>query len=334
MDIAVVIPCFRVSRHICDVVAKIGREVNSIYVVDDCCPERSGELVEQSIVDERVHVIRRAKNGGVGAATLEGLKQALADGAGMIVKIDGDGQMDPALIPALVAPILRGEADYAKGNRFYDLRGLAQMPLYRLIGNAVLSFFTKMSSGYWNIFDPTNGFVAIHADVAKELPVEKLSKRYFFETDVLFRLNIIRCVVADVPMPARYGGETSGIVLSRAIVEFLAGNLKNFFKRIFYNYILRDFSMGSLYLIAGLPIFGFGLIFGSIEWYSHAQSELTASAGTVMLAALPVIIGFQLILAFLAYDVQSVPRVARHLRNAQVDFQASEEKRAKTNAGT
>lgn len=312
--LAVVIPCFRVQRHIAEVLGGIGEEVDLIYVVDDQCPEHSGAFVQEGVNDTRVRVISREQNGGVGAATLTGIKQALADGADIVVKIDGDGQMDPALVPALVAPIRRGEADYTKGNRFFYLEGLSRMPLIRLIGNAALSFVTKLSSGYWTVFDPTNGFVAIHADIARLLPLEKISPRYFFESDMLFRLNTVRAVVVDVPIPTRYGTEVSGLRISRAMFEFFMGNIRNLAKRIFYNYLLRDFSIGSLYLLAGLPLFVFGVIFGMLSWLEHAQLNIVASAGTVMLAALPVIIGFQLLLAFLAFDMQSVPRTVMHTR--------------------
>ena len=140
----------------------------------------------------------------------------------VVVKVDGDGQMDPRLIPSFVYPILRGEADYTKGNRFFDLESVRTMPRFRLLGNAILSFMTKLSSGYWNLFDPTNGFTAIHTDVARHLPFDKISRRYFFETDILFRLNTLRAVVVDVPMEAKYGDEVSNLKISKIVLEFFA----------------------------------------------------------------------------------------------------------------
>src|SRR5690606_32001950 len=150
--------------------------------------------------DPRVRVIRHASNLGVGGAVITGYQAAIADGMDILVKLDGDGQMDASLIPDFIEPIINGEADYTKGNRFFDLEELRSMPRIRLIGNAVLSFMTKFSSGYWNLFDPTNGFTALHADVARYLPLSKISKRYFFESDMLFRLNTLRAVVHDIPM--------------------------------------------------------------------------------------------------------------------------------------
>ena len=179
-DIAVVIPSYKVTRHILGVIAGIGPEVARIYVVDDKCPDQSGAFVRAHCTDPRVVVLEHAENQGVGGAVMTGYAAAIADGGQVIVKVDGDGQMNPALIPAFAAPILHGEADYTKGNRFYDLEQIGSMPPMRLFGNAVLSLMTKLSSGYWNLFDPTNGFTAIHADVAKRLPFNKISRRYFF----------------------------------------------------------------------------------------------------------------------------------------------------------
>src|SRR5262245_52745258 len=207
--VAVVIPCYRVAGQILDVVRRIGPEVAAIYVVDDACPEGSGQLVETEIKDPRIRVIRHPDNRGVGAATMTGMGAALADGADILVKLDGDGQMDPALIPSLVEPIARGQADYTKGNRFYAPEGLKGMPTIRVIGNAAFSFLTKLSSGYWQLLDPTNGFTAIHAAVFALLPRDKIAQRFFFECDLLFRLNLIRASVLDVAMPASYAGEKS-----------------------------------------------------------------------------------------------------------------------------
>lgn len=311
--IAVVIPCYKVTAHILDLIPTIGDEVSRIYVVDDACPVGSGRLVAEKCSDPRVMVIFHTENQGVGGAVMTGYKAAIDDGAEIIVKLDGDGQMDPALIPEFVAPILTGEADYTKGNRFYDLEKVRAMPSVRLFGNAMLSFLTKLSSGYWNLFDPTNGYTAIHAEAAKHLPFDKIAKRYFFESDMLFRLNTLRAVAVDVPMEAKYGEEVSNLKVSKIVGEFLFKHIRNFGKRIFYNYYLRDMSLASLELPLGILLLGFGAIFGGYHWYvsSFIMGE-TTSAGTVMLSALPTLMGFQLILAFVGYDISSVPRRAIH----------------------
>ena len=310
--IAVVIPCHRVRDQILDVLKGIGDECDRIYVVDDACPEGSGERVEEACADPRVHVLRHPENLGVGAATITGYRQAIADGADVLVKIDGDGQMDPGLIPRLVRPLLSGSADYAKGNRFDDLDVVRRMPRSRLLGNALLSFVSKLSTGYWNVFDPTNGFTALHARVAERLPLEKISRGYFFESDMLFRLNVLRAVVVDVPMTARYGAETSGLVIRRIVGEFLLKHLANTAKRIGYNYFLRSFSVASVEVVAGPLLLGFGVVVGADRWLASIASGVPATAGTVMLAALPVLMGTQLLLSFLSYDVQDAPRDPLH----------------------
>lgn len=310
--IAVVIPCYRVTRHILGVLAAIGPEVARIYVVDDACPEHSGALVRAECRDARVVVLGHAANQGVGGAMVTGYRAALADGARVIVKLDGDGQMDPALIPGFVAPILAGEADYAKGNRFFNLERIAAMPRVRLFGNAVLSLLTKLSSGYWDLFDPANGYTALHADAARYLPLDKLSRGYFFETDMLFRLNTLGAVVVDVPMDAHYGDEISNLKVSRVATEFAAKHLRNFLKRLFYNYYLRSMSLASIELPLGLALVAFGALYGAAHWLESARLGVATPAGTVMVAALPVIMGVQLVLAFLAYDIASVPRRPLH----------------------
>jgi glycosyltransferase involved in cell wall biosynthesis len=306
--IAVVIPCFRVTKSILDVLGGIGPEVAAVYVVDDRCPDGTGDLVEARCEDPRVRVLRHDARRGVGGATMTGWRQALRDGAGVIVKLDGDGQMDPALIPRLLRPLLEGEADYAKGNRFYRLEGLAAMPRARLIGNAALSFLTKFSTGYWEVFDPTNGYTAIHARVLSELPLDRLARGWFFESDLLFRLSTLRAVVVEVPMPARYEGEASNLHAARVVGPFLARHLANFAKRIFYTYYLRGFSLASVELLLGLALVAFGTAIGSYHWIVGPLRSAVATSGTVMLAALPVIVGVQLVLAFLSYDMQSQPR--------------------------
>ena len=312
--IAVVIPSYRVCKHILSVIKKIGPEVSRIYVVDDCCPENSGSFVKANCDDKRVIVLRHQENQGVGGAVMTGYQAAIADDMEIIVKVDGDDQMEPSLIPNFITPILAGEADYTKGNRFFDLEAVRAMPKARLFGNAVLSFMTKLSSGYWNLFDPTNGFTAIHCDVAKHLPFTKISRRYFFETDILFRLNTLRAVVLDIPMDAKYGDEVSHLKISKIICEFLAKHVRNFVKRLFYSYYLRDMSIASIELPVGILLFLFGSIYGCLKWSSGLESGFPTPAGTVMLSALPMILGVQLMLAFIGHDIASVPNRALHKR--------------------
>lgn len=310
--IAVVIPSYKVKQHVLDVIEQIGDEVGRIYVVDDCCPEGSGDFVEASCRDSRVVVIRNPENLGVGGAVMNGYRAAIAEDMEIIVKLDGDGQMDPSLIMDFVMPIVTAEAAYTKGNRFFDLEDIRAMPRIRIFGNAVLSFMTKLSSGYWNLFDPTNGYTAIHRDVARHLPFKKISRRYFFETDLLFHLNSLSAVVMDVPMSAKYGNEVSNLKISKVLFEFLAKHLRNFFKRIFYNYYLRDMSLASLELPLGILLLLLGGAYGGYHWLRSLHAGITTPAGTVMAAALPLIIGVQFILGFIGHDIATVPKRPLH----------------------
>ncbi|SMG44788.1 glycosyltransferase family 2 protein [Paraburkholderia susongensis] len=306
-SIAVVIPSYKVRAHILDVIVRIGPEVDRIYVVDDCCPDGSGDFVESHCSDPRVRVVRHTVNQGVGGAVMTGYAEAIAGGADVIVKVDGDGQMDPGLLPQFVLPIIEGWADYCKGNRFYDLTHITRMPAMRLIGNAGLSIMSKISTGYWTIFDPTNGYTAINARTASHLPFDRISKRYFFETDMLFRLNTLRAVVADIPMDAVYGDEQSNLKITNVLFEFMGKHAKNFTKRIFYNYFLRDMTAATFELIAGLILFVFGVCFGIVHWISALATATPTPLGTIMLSALPVLIGLQFLLGFLNFDVANVP---------------------------
>ncbi len=306
--IAVVIPCYKVIPHIVDVVKSIDRSVWRIYVIDDNCPDGTGEYIKERCHDSRLVVLYHKINKGVGGAVMTGYQEALADGADVIVKVDGDGQMDTSLLHRFVAPILKGQADYTKGNRFYDLTRITSMPPLRLLGNAVLSFVTKISSGYWSVFDPTNGFTAIHANIAAYLPLEKMNNRYFFETDMLFRLNTIRAVVLDIPMDAVYRDEKSNMNILKILFEFPYRHLCNFTKRILYNYFLRDMTLASIELVVGAGLLIFGVIFGGVNWFNSASRNILTPLGTIMLSALPVILGIQFLLAFLGYDIANVPK--------------------------
>ncbi|MEX2643679.1 MAG: glycosyltransferase family 2 protein [Acetobacterales bacterium] len=312
--VAVVIPCYRAADSVPGVIAGVGPAVTRIYVVDDACPDRTGERVEADCRDPRVVVLRHDVNLGVGGATRTGYRRALEDGADVVVKLDADGQMDPALIPRLVRPIVEGEADYAKGNRFFGLKALREMPRTRFLGNAALGTLTKISSGYWDIVDPANGFTAVHASVLRELPLDSVSERYFFESDMLHHLYLLRAKVADVPMRARYRGERSSLSIGAVVGEFLWKHLRNACRRIWFVYVVRDFGLASLELLLGLLSLLFGLVFGFIEWRESLVTGEPATAGTVMLAAMPVIVGIQLLLSFLAFDMANVPKVALHPR--------------------
>jgi dolichol-phosphate mannosyltransferase len=313
-NVAVVIPSYRVTQHILEVLEGIGPEISQIFVVDDACPDNSGDFVEKHSKDKRVTVLRHAENQGVGGAVITGYRAALEAGADIVVKVDGDGQMNPALIPNLIAPILAGEADYAKGNRFDSLEDLYEMPRVRILGNAVLSLWSKQSTGYWRITDPTNGFTAIHRKALENIHLDKLRKTYFFESDMLFRLSIINAVVTDVPMKAVYGDEKSHLKIRKVLVEFPFRHTVNLLKRVFYRYYLREWSIASIELPVGLSLLVFGVWFGLASFIDASGAGRATTAGQVTVAAIGIILGVQFLLSFLAYDVQSEPKIPRQRR--------------------
>ena len=310
--IAAVVPCYRERGRVLGVLEKFGEEVSHIIVVDDACPDGTGEWVKSQCRDPRLTVAVNETNLGVGGATLTGYAKAIELGADIIVKVDGDGQMDPGMISRLVRPIAEGRADYAKGNRFFRLESVSGMPTMRLAGNLMLSFASKLSSGYWKIFDPTNGFTAIHAKVAKILPLGRIDKSFFFESDMLFHLNVNRAVVADVPIDAIYGDETSQLKISRILLPFAWKHFKNLNRRLIYNYLLRDFNFASVELVAGLALAIFGFLFGGINWYESVSTGVVAATGVIVLAALTFALGTILLLGFLNYDIQTQPQSPLH----------------------
>jgi glycosyltransferase involved in cell wall biosynthesis len=310
--IGVVIPCYKVRQHILEVIERTLPFCDAVYVVDDKCPEETGAYVTEHCRDPRVRVLLHPRNAGVGAAVLTGCKAALADGCDIIVKVDGDGQMPAEQIPALVKPIIAGYADYVKGNRFFFLSNAHGMPRPRRLGNLVLSFMTKLSTGYWHVMDPTNGFFAIEARVAQLLPHDQISRRFFFESDMLFHLGLLRARVVDFPMRAVYGSEVSNLRIPRVVGPFLAKHLRNTLLRILYKYFVRDFSVASLELLAGIALFTFGFVFGATEWIKNASSNVSTETGTIMLAVVPLLMGFQLLLAFINYDITTTPREPLH----------------------
>lgn len=304
--IAVVIPAYRAEKLILKVLAGIPYFVSSIVIVDDCSPDHTVEVVRKC-ADPRVYLVSHEANQGVGGAVLTGYQKAMELGANIIVKMDSDDQMDPAYLVSLLAPILTGQADYVKGNRFLHANELQSMPLSRRLGNAGLSFLTKVASGYWDIFDPTNGYTAIHASIIPLLNTAKIHRRFFFESNMLIELGIIRAVVRDVHIPARYNNEASFLSEWKSLFEFPPLLVNGFFRRFLTEYFLRDFSSVSMLSLLGIGFSLFGIIFGAYHWYISSISATPASTGTVMIAVLPLILGSQLLIQALIVDIQTIP---------------------------
>ncbi|HET8772612.1 MAG TPA: glycosyltransferase family 2 protein [Thermoanaerobaculia bacterium] len=309
VHVAAVVPAFHVAAELGDVLRQMPIVFKTIIVVDDASRDATAAVADRyAQLDPRILVVRHEENRGVGGAMITGFGKAMEAGADILVKIDGDGQMPLWLVPDLVQPLLDGTADYTKGNRFRDFQAVRAMPFVRRVGNVVLSFLSKAATGYWQCFDPTNGFVAIRADVLSQLPLKKIDPTYFFETSMLSHLYVLGAVVKEVPMPARYAGETSSLSIPRVISQFPGKLLGSLLRRLVLKNFVYDFNLESFHLLTGLPLLLTGLLYGGYHWWWYASRNLAAPAGTVVLSALMIMLGMQLLISAVNLDLQSVPR--------------------------
>jgi glycosyltransferase involved in cell wall biosynthesis len=306
-SIAVIIPAYRVEEHLIGVIQSIPASVDFIIVVNDNSPDNTLEKA-LSLDDPRLHVLTHTQNEGVGGAMLTGYSYALKLGVDIAVKVDGDGQMDLQYLPALLEPLEYGYADYTKGNRFLHSSELKNMPFIRLIGNIALSFLTKLASGYWNIFDPTNGYTAITCETMSQIRPSNIKKDYFYETSLLCELRALDAVIEDVPIPALYADEKSSMNVIKETFNFSANLIQRAFRRFFFQYFLFNFSAVSAYIVSGFILGIFGIIWGAIFWHRSSITGIPATTGTVLIAVLAIILSAQLLIQAVALDVESSPR--------------------------
>lgn len=310
IKIAVVIPFYNASNEILLVISKLPDYIHSVIIVDDQSPTPLPKADIEKLAPSKaaVYFLENTINLGVGGATKRGFEEAIVIGAEIIIKVDADDQMDLAYLPDLLDPLIANKCDVAKGNRFRDLKALRAMPLIRRIGNLGLSFLIKAATGYWHNFDPTNGFLALKADVVKKLNFNNLANRYYFETSLLSQLYFEKAAIKDIAMPAIYGEEKSSMKIWQMPFVFGARLTNTFIKRIVKEYFLYDFNIGSVYLLFGFPLFMFGIIFGIKEWIYYAAINTFAPTGTIMIVTLSIILGFQLILQAIQYDIINAPK--------------------------
>lgn len=304
--VAVIIPAYKVEKQIARVVGSIPPLVQKIIVVEDASPDGTAAVL-QGLTDPRLIVIHHPRNRGVGGAMCSGYNRAIEEGAEILVKMDGDDQMDAAAIVDLIRPIVQHRADFTKGNRFLNQAQLTTMPLIRRLGNLALTFWVKAASGYWKIFDPSNGFTAMRAGVWKLLDQGRISHDYFFESSLLIEMRYHHAVVQDVAIPARYQDEESSLSVARVLVSFPARLMKAFFRRMIFQYYLYDFSFVSVAIALGIlfELFGFG--WGIYHWARSTQTGIPSTTGTVLIAVLPIILGAQLLLQAIAEDIRDTP---------------------------
>jgi glycosyltransferase involved in cell wall biosynthesis len=310
-SLAVVIPCYKVTDHIIQVINEIPKEVDQIILIDDGCPNKSGDYVQSNSTDNRIVFIKHEHNLGIGAAMKSGYRLAIEEKCDVIVKVDGDGQMDLNYLSNLVYPIINQQIDYTKGNRFYSSRLVKTMPKIRILGNVALSFMSKLSTGYYEIFDPNNGFTAISKEALNRVDLEEVDERYFFESDMLFQLNLSGCSVRDIPIPAIYGDEKSNLKIMNSTLSFFWKHNRNFIKRITYEYFVRDFSIASLQLVFGVVLSLWGCILGFSSWYHGLISGLESQPGRVVLVAILCVSGLQLLLSFFNFDINARERAKK-----------------------
>lgn len=309
MVISVVIPCYNVAGHIEEVISSLPENISWIIVVNDCSKDDTEPiLLRLAAENKKIIYIRHEVNQGVGGAMMSGYRKSMELNAQIIIKMDGDGQMDPANIPELIKPLLEDKADFTKGNRFRDFRALRTMPILRRIGNLGLSFIIKAASGYWNIFDPTNGFTAIKNQALLNVDFNRIHKRYYFETSMLIELYYGNAVIEDIPMKAMYGNEVSGLSKTRTFFGFPPKLFFAFIKRIILKYFLFDFNIASLYWLFGFPLFLAGTINGITNYIRYSGSSLAAPTGTVVIPTLLIILGFQLLLSAVSFDINNYPK--------------------------
>lgn len=307
--IGVIIPYYNAAKHIENVVNKLPSFISKVIIVDDCGKEPIPEtLVAQSKTSDRIVLVKNKKNLGVGGATKHGFLKAIELKLDYAIKVDADDQMDSSYIPDLLKPLIENKAEYAKGNRFKDFKALKQMPFVRKIGNLGLSFLTKVASGYWNNFDPTNGFFAIKVDVLKQLDFTNIHRDYYFESSLIAELYFQDARIKDVPMPANYGDEKSSMKVWQIPFIFIPKLTKTFIKRIFKSYFIYDFNIASVYLLFGFPMFLFGMIYGIYNWVHYATLGEFTPTGTIMLITVSLILGFQLLLQAIQYDILKAPK--------------------------
>jgi glycosyltransferase involved in cell wall biosynthesis len=302
--VAVVVPAHDEEELIAPTLAGIPAFVDRVYVVDDASRDRTAERARAS-GDPRVEVVAHDRNRGVGAAIVTGYRRAAADGADVACVMAGDNQMDPADLETLVVPVARGELDYAKANRLVTGEAWNLIPRTRYLGNAVLSFLTKIASGYWHVADSQSGYTAISRRMLDMLDLERVYTGYGFPNDLLVHLNVWNARVRDFPSRPVYGvGERSGIRYRKVVPRISWLLVKGFFWRLREKYVIRDFHPLVFFYAFGFLATAAGLVLGIIEIVFRSLGN-QVSVGTVVLIALLLISGSQFTLFAMWFDMES-----------------------------
>lgn len=303
--IVALVPAYNEEAHVGGVISTMPGFVDDIIVVNDASADGTPEAV-RAAGDSRVLLIDHERNEGLGGSLVDAHARALEAGSDIMVVMAGDGQMDPAYLPSLLDPLIDDGYDFTKGNRFFGTRSWAGMPAIRVFGNIVLTFLTKIATGYWNVVDPQNGYTAMARRASLLIDWASIARDYSFENDVLAALWINGCRVLDVPIPAVYGDEVSDIRLGSTIPRLLWTLWRSLWRRIWVRYVLRSLSPVAVLLVNGAVLTTWGVGFGA--WVAaRSVGPAVASTGTVMLAVIPFMLGFELMLAAFVLDVMNTP---------------------------
>ena len=311
IKVIAIMPCYKTSEIAPAVARDVIRFVDKLICVDDYCPESTGEKISNCLNSEKIDFIYHESNKGIGGAMKSGFIYALKFNPEIVIKIDSDGQMDPVLIPKLIEPLLEGTSELTKGNRFTNPKSIKKMPIIRIIGNIGLGFITKLSTGYWELFDPTNGFIAMRADVLNEISLEKIDNGYFFETDLLFRCSLSNILISEIAMEAIYASENSSLNPFKELFRFFYKHIYIFFKRLAYQYFLLDFNPGSLSLCLGFLLGLISLLIGIRSFTYYRELNVETPLGIQILFLATSLICNQLIISFIYYDVSQKPLLRR-----------------------
>lgn len=305
LTVAAVVPAYNEERLIATTIGTMPPLVDHIIVVDDASADATTEQA-LAVGDPRVELVRHDRNTGVGGSILDGHRRVLELGADVSVVMAGDAQMDPQYLPALLDPIVHEGVEFTKANRFFSRVSYQGMPRLRVLGNVALSFLTKAASGYWHLFDPQNGYTATTREALGRVDLDAVETGYAFENDWLIRLAMAGVVARDVPIPARYGEEVSGMRLGRVAPHILATLFRGFWRRMIFKNVVQSFSPVALLFFTGLLLIAVGSLFG-IFAIVESIGPPSASAGTVLLAVAPWLAGIQLLLNAMLLDIQESP---------------------------
>ncbi len=302
--VAVVVPAFDEERLVGETLRGIPDFVDRIFVVDDASRDATVATVE-GLGDPRVLLLRRERNGGVGAAIATGYRQARDEAVDVTCVMAADNQMDPEELRALVEPVARGEVEYAKANRLVSGEAWNVIPRTRYLGNAVLSLLTKIASGYWHVADSQAGYTALSLDAIRRLDLDALYPRYGFPNDMLVHLNVQNARVRDVPSRPIYDvGERSGIRLRSVVPRISWLLLKRFWWRMGQKYVIRDFHPLVFFYAFGVLMLGLGLVLGLVELILRILGNAITPA-TIVLVAVLVIAGLQMTLFAMWFDMEA-----------------------------